>query len=46
MDDTGALGGVPIPYADCAMEAYEVYTLVNAVANDGPEVIARRESVA
>ncbi len=31
--------GVLTPYPADAMEAYEVSTLVNSVANDGPEVI-------
>ena len=39
VDDPGALGSVLTPYADDAMEAYEVSTLVNSAANDGPEVI-------
>ena len=37
--DPGVLGSVLTPYPDDAMEAYEVSTLVNSVANDGPEVI-------
>jgi putative SOS response-associated peptidase YedK len=40
VDDPGALGTALAPYADEAMEAYEVSTLVNSAANDGPEVIA------
>ena len=39
IDDPGALGSVLTPYLDGAMEAYEVSTLVNSAANDGPEVI-------
>ena len=39
IDDPGALGSVLTPYLDDAMEAYEVSTLVNSAANDGPEVI-------
>ena len=38
-DDPGALAGVLTPYPAGAMEAYQVSTLVNSVANDGPEVI-------
>ena len=41
VEDPGALGSVLIPYADDAMDTYEVSTLVNSAANDGPEVIAR-----
>ena len=41
VDDSGELGSVLTPYADERMEAYEVSTLVNSAANDGPEVIAR-----
>ena len=37
---TSALSSVLTPYSDDAMEAYEVSTLVNSVANDGPELIA------
>ena len=40
VDDPGALGSVLAPYQDDAMEVYEVSTLVNSAANDGPEVIA------
>ena len=40
IDDPGVLGSVLTPYADVRMEAYEVSTLVNSAANDGPEVIA------
>ena len=39
IDGPGALGSVLTPYLDGAMEAYEVSTLVNSAANDGPEVI-------
>ena len=39
IDDPGALGSVLTPYLDDAMETYEVSTLVNSAANDGPEVI-------
>ena len=39
IDDPGALGSVLTPYLDDAKEAYEVSTLVNSAANDGPEVI-------
>ena len=35
------LRSVLTPYPDAAMEAYEVSTLVNSVANDGPDLIAR-----
>ena len=41
MDDPDALSSVLTPYDDDTMEAYEVSTLVNPAANDGPEVIAR-----
>ena len=41
IEDTTKLRSVLTPYPDAAMEAYEVSTLVNSVANDGPEVIAR-----
>ena len=41
IDDPGALANVLAPCADEAMEAYEVSTLVNSAANDGPEVITR-----
>ena len=41
IDDPGVLGSVLTPYAGVRMEAYEVSTLVNSAANDGPEVIAR-----
>ena len=39
IDDPGALASVLIPYPNDAMETYEVSSLVNSVANDGPEVI-------
>ena len=39
IQDTRALRSVLTPYPDDAMEAYEVSTLVNSVANDGPELI-------
>ena len=41
IDDPGALSAALTPYPSVAMEAYEVSTLVNSVANDGPEVIAQ-----
>ena len=53
IDDPGALGSVLAPYPDDApgdapgdvpgdaFEAYQVSTLVNSAANDGPEVTAR-----
>ncbi len=41
IEDTTELRSVLTPYPDAAMEAYEVSTLVNSVANDGPELIAR-----
>ena len=41
IEDPTALTGVLTPHPDDAMEAYEVSSLVNSVANDGPEVIAR-----
>ena len=41
VEDPGALSSVLTPHADDAMDAYEVSTLVNSAANDGPEVIAR-----
>ena len=46
VEDLGALVSGLTPRTDGAMEAYEVSTLVNPVANDGPEVVARRQSVA
>lgn len=39
VDDPAALGSVLVPYADGEVEAYQVSTLVNSVANNGPEVI-------
>ena len=41
IDDPDALRSVLAPYPDDAMDAHEVSTLVNAAANDGPEVIAK-----
>ena len=41
VDDPGTLSSVLTPHPDHAMEAYEVSTLVNAAANNCPEVIAR-----
>ena len=41
VDDPGALASVLTPYRDDAVDVYEVSTLVNSAANDGPEVIAR-----
>ena len=41
VDDPIALGSVLRPYADEAMEAYEVSTLVNSAANNRPELTAR-----
>ena len=43
IDDPDALGSVLNPYPDGEMETYEVSRLVNSAANDGPEVIARKE---
>lgn len=40
VEDPGALGDILGLYPDGPMGAYEVSTLVNSVANDGPEVIA------
>ena len=37
--DPAALGYVLNPYPTDAMEAYEVASLVNSYANDGPGVI-------
>ena len=39
INDPDALGSVLFPYADDAIEAYEVSSLVNSAANDGPEVM-------
>ena len=36
IEDPSALSSVLTPYPDAAMEAYEVSTFVNSVANDGP----------
>ena len=41
VDDPGALTSVLTPYPDDVMEFYEVSSLVNSVANDGPQVIER-----
>ena len=41
IDEPGVLGSVLTPYPADAMEAYEVSTLINSVANHGPEVITR-----
>ena len=41
IEDPNRLRSVLTPDPDDAMEAYEVSTLVNSVANDGPELIAR-----
>ena len=40
IDDPAALTSVLTPYPDDAMEAFEVSSLVNSVANDGHEVAA------
>ena len=40
MDDLDTLASVLTPYSHDAMEAYEVSSLVNSAANEGPEVIA------
>ncbi len=39
MQDAAALVSLLVPYPSEAMTAYEVSTLVNSAANDGPEVI-------
>lgn len=39
VEDPDALSSVLVPYPSELMEAYEVSSLVNSVANDGPEVI-------
>ena len=39
--DTASLHRLLLPYAGDDLDAYEVSTLVNSYANDGPEVIAR-----
>ena len=41
VEDPSELRSLLTPYPDAAMEAYEVSTLVNSVANDGPELTAR-----
>ena len=41
IQDTTELRGVLTAYPDHAMGTYEVSTLVNSVANDGPDLIAR-----
>ena len=41
VDDPGALGSLLTPYPMEDMDVYEVSSLVNSAANDGPEVIAR-----
>lgn len=41
VDDPGALGSLLTPYPIEEMDVYEVSSLVNSAANDGPEVIAR-----
>ena len=41
VNDPDALGSVLNPYPEDEMEAFEVSSLVNSVANDGPKVIAR-----
>ena len=41
VDDPATLTSVLTPYPADAMEAYEVSSLVNSVANNGPEVVAR-----
>ena len=41
IDEASALRNVLTSYADDAIEAYEVSTLVNSVANDGSRTIAR-----
>ena len=42
--DPDALHSLLTPYEDDGLEAYEVSTLVNSYANDGPEVVARAPS--
>ena len=39
IDDPDALASVLSPLADDSMESYEVSTLVNSAANNGPEII-------
>ena len=41
VEDPGVLNSALTPHIDDSLEAYEVSTLVNAAANDVPEVIAR-----
>ncbi len=41
IEDSTELRSVLAPYPDDAMEAYQVSTLVNSVANDGPELVVR-----
>ena len=43
VDDPDALRSVFDPYPDDGLETYEASRLVNSVANDGPEVMARKE---
>ena len=43
VDDPDALRSVLNPYPDDGLETYEVSSLVNSSANDGPEVMARKE---
>jgi putative SOS response-associated peptidase YedK len=38
--DPAAMPGCPAPYPEGLMTAYPVSTAVNAVGNDGPELIA------
>lgn len=45
VEDPAVLGSVLTPYADDAMETYEVSTLVNSVANDRPEVLEPMSSL-
>ena len=40
IQDAAALGDILTPYPAEAMEVFEVSTLVNSPANDGPEVVA------
>ena len=39
VDDPVALGSVLTPYSIDVMEAYEISSLINSVANKGPDVI-------
>ena len=41
LDDPAVLTSALAPHPDDEMEAYKVSPLVNSVANDGPEVVAR-----